>query len=118
LQKQGNSGNSGNSEAASEDRSRPPKTGHAAGAYLGEWFSEPPDWFRRQADKHLQDPTEAALVALCAAAADAVLGDARRGEDLRPEVEAFLRSTADELLQGGEDLEGLQDLFEDDGGDR
>jgi len=92
----------------------------ATGAYLGEWLSEPPDWFRRQADKHLQDPTEAALVALCAAAADAVLGDARRGEDLRPEVEAFLRSTADELLQGGEDLEDFDDLrgiFEtDDGG--
>jgi len=54
------------------------------------FLANPPDWLRRQTDKHLEDPQEGTLKALCAAVAHELLGNPRRGEDVRPAIERWL----------------------------
>ena len=53
-------------------------------------LTNPPEWLRRQTDKHLEDPQEGTLKALCASVAHELLGNPRRGEDVRPAIERWL----------------------------
>jgi hypothetical protein len=73
----GKSGSSGSNGSRSEDFS----------VELAAFFADPPDWLRRQAEKHLEDPREGTLKALCASVAHEVLGNPRRGEEVRSGVE-------------------------------
>ena len=56
-----------------------------------ELLANPPGWLRRQVEKHLEDPREGTLRALCAVVANAALGNPRRGEEVRPAVEKMLK---------------------------
>ena len=58
---------------------------------VAEQLADPPEWLRRQTDKHLKNPREGTLKALCASVALEVLGNPRRGEEVRPAVEEALR---------------------------
>lgn len=62
---------------------------------LEELLAGPPEWLRRQAEKHLEGPTEATLKPLCAAVANEVLGNPRRGEEVRAAVERWLKNGVD-----------------------
>lgn len=63
----------------------------AAPEGLEELLADPPDWLRRQAEKHLEDPRERTLKALCASVAHEVLGNPRRSEEVRPAVVEALK---------------------------
>jgi 5S rRNA maturation endonuclease (ribonuclease M5) len=54
---------------------------------LKELLSAPPEWLRRQVRKHLEDPREGTLKALCTAVAYEIFGDPRRGQEIRPALE-------------------------------
>jgi len=55
-----------------------------------DFLASPPDWFRTQADKHLENPTERTLNPLCAAAADHLYGGPGRWREVKPDVAAWL----------------------------
>jgi primase/DNA polymerase family protein/AAA domain-containing protein len=52
-----------------DDEDTPEATG------VSELLANPPDWLRRQVEKHLEDPQEGTLRALCVAVANAVLSN-------------------------------------------
>jgi putative DNA primase/helicase len=61
-----------------------------AGEGLQELLAEPPEWLRRQADKHLEKPSERTLNPLCVAVAMHLYGDAGRWQEVKPAVERWL----------------------------
>jgi putative DNA primase/helicase len=82
----------------------------ATTAAVEELLQKPPEWLWRQAQKHLQDPAEETLKALCASVAHEALDNPRRGGEVQAAVERWLGN----LGAGDEDLEGLRDLIEED----
>ncbi len=57
---------------------------------IGAFFSDPPDWLRRQVEKHLENPAERTMKPLCTAIATTLYNDPWRGGQIRPEVEREL----------------------------
>lgn len=57
---------------------------------LQKLLADPPEWLRRQAGKHLENPREGTLNALCAAVAHEALGNPRRGPEITSALEEAL----------------------------
>ncbi len=57
---------------------------------LSDFLDSPPDWFRTQADKHLENPTERTLNPLCTAVAARLYGDPARWREVKPAVSDWL----------------------------
>ncbi|MDP9486811.1 MAG: phage/plasmid primase, P4 family, partial [Actinomycetota bacterium] len=53
-------------------------------------FADPPDWLRRQVEKHLENPAERTMKPLCTAIATTLYNDPWRGAQIRSEVENAL----------------------------
>lgn len=66
------------------------ETAAASARDVEELLADPPDWLRRQIEKHLDNPREGTLKALCASVAHELLGTPRRGEEVRQALEEVL----------------------------
>ncbi len=53
-------------------------------------FADPPDWLRRQVEKHLENPAERTMKPLCTAIDTTLYNDPWRGAQIRSEVENAL----------------------------
>jgi putative DNA primase/helicase len=61
---------------------------------VSDFLDSPPDWFRGQADKHLEKPTERTLNPLCVAVAAHLYNDATRWQEVKPAVSDWLGEVA------------------------
>ena len=57
---------------------------------LSRFLSDPPEWFRTQADKHFENPTEQPLNPLCVDVAAHLYGTADRWREVKPTVADWL----------------------------
>jgi hypothetical protein len=57
-------------------------------------LDNPPNWFRAQADKHLENPAERTLNPLCVAVATHLYGDAGRWREVKPTVADWLEKVS------------------------
>jgi len=57
---------------------------------LSRFLSDPPEWFRTQADKHFENPTEQPLNPLCVDVAAHLYGTANRWREVKPTVADWL----------------------------
>jgi P4 family phage/plasmid primase-like protien len=89
--KEGNSGNSGNSDELTETHKPPDDNfGASSAREVADFLDSPPDWFRAQADKHLENPNERPLNPLCTAVAAHLYGDPARWREVKPAVADWL----------------------------
>jgi hypothetical protein len=106
TEKQGNSGNWGNSEATENDEDV--QGGGAAPGLVEGLLQTPPVWLAEQLTRCRRDP--ALIRPACSAISYEIYGTSSRWEEVKPSVDRWLGN----LDAGGEDLEGLQGLYEED----
>ena len=91
------------SETAENDEGE--RGGGAAPALVEELLETPPGWLAEQLARCRRDP--ALIRPACSAIAYEIYGTSARWEEVKPAVDRWLEDAA------GEDLEGLEDLYEE-----
>jgi putative DNA primase/helicase len=110
TEKQGNSGNWGNSKAPDNDEDV--RGGGAAPGLVEGLLQTPPKWLADQLAKCRQDP-DRWIKPTCSSIATEVYSSAARWREVKPAVDRWL-GNLDAAGDEDQDLEGLEDLYEED----